>query len=88
MIINQQRACYRLAPGFAFDNLAGLFFHTGANWSWRRFNRRARLFGLDGEHGKVVMATSGASRAANQMLRVTRLKLHAKPVNLLYEFPV
>jgi hypothetical protein len=87
-VINQQRARYRPAMSFAFYNVAGLLFHAGANWSGQSFNRRARLFGLDGEHGKVVMATSGASRAANQMLRVTRLKPRGKPVHLFYEFLV
>src|SRR5262245_64557233 len=87
-IINKQRAGYRLALSFAFYSLAGLLFHTRANWSGQSLNRRARLFGLDGEHGKVVMATSGASRAANQMLRVTRLKPRGKLVHLFYEFPV
>ncbi len=77
-IIKEQRACYRLALGFAFYDLASLLFHTSANWSGQRFNRSARLFGLDGEHGNVVMATSAASSAADQMLRVTRLKLRGK----------
>jgi hypothetical protein len=36
----------------------------------------------------VVMATSGAPRAAIQTLRVTRLKLGAKPVHMFYEFSV
>jgi hypothetical protein len=71
-----------------FYNLAGLLFHACANWSWQSFNRRARLFGFDGEHGKVMTATSGASRAANQMLRVTRLKLRGNPVHLFYKLPV
>jgi hypothetical protein len=87
-VVNQQRACYRLATGFVFYNLERLLFHAGANWSRQSFYRRARLFGLDGEHGKVMTTTSGASRAANQMLRVTRLKLRGKPVYLFYESPV
>src|SRR5262245_53365740 len=87
-IIDQQWACYRLAPGFAFYNLAGLLFHAGANWSGQSFNRRARFLGLDGEYRKMITATPGASRAANQMLRVTRLKLRGKQVHLFYEFPV
>src|SRR5215475_15182013 len=87
-IIYQQRAGYPLALSFAVYNFAGLLFHAGANWSGQRFNRRARLFSLDGEHGKVVTATPGASRAASQMLRVTRMKLRGKPVHMFYEFPV
>jgi hypothetical protein len=87
-IINQQWACYGLATIFAFYNFTSLFFHASADWRWQSFDRRSRFFGLDGEHGKVVMATPAASSAANQMLRVTRLKLRGKPVHLFHEFLV
>jgi hypothetical protein len=73
---------------FAFYNFTSLLFDATANRSGQSFNRRARLLGLDGENGKVVVTTSAASRAADQMLRVTRLKLRREQVHLLYEFPV
>src|SRR5262249_53799996 len=41
-VINQQRAGYPLALSFEVYNFAGLLFHTDANWSGQRFDRRAR----------------------------------------------
>src|SRR5262245_16306121 len=78
----------RTALSFAFYNLPRLFFDAIANWSGQSFDRRARLISLDCENGEMVTATSAASRAANQMFRVTRLKLRYELVHLTYEFPV